>query len=194
MTLSSPLDVVLATPRLTMRPLIAADAPAILAMYGDPEVTRYWSSLPWTELARAHEYIEQAARDVAAGTAVRLGIIVKGTDLCVGQATLFHFDVANRRCEIGYALHRDHWGRGYIGEALQALLDFGFGPLGLHRVEADVDPRNDASLRTVERLGFQREGLLRERWLVGGEVCDTAFYGLLRRDWEMRTVRNAGQA
>ncbi len=186
MTATSPLDVVLATPRLTMRPLIAADAPAILSMYSDPEVTRYWSSLPWTELARAQEYIEQAARDVAAGTAVRLGIVAEGSDVCVGQATLFHFDVANRRCEIGYALHRSYWGRGYIGEALRALLDFGFGPLGLHRVEADIDPRNGASLRAVERLGFQREGLLRERWLIGGEACDTALYGLLERDWRAR--------
>jgi RimJ/RimL family protein N-acetyltransferase len=188
MTATSPLDVVLDTPRLAMRPLIAADAPAILSMYSDPEVTRYWSSLPWTELARAQEYIEQAARDVAAGTAVRLGIVVKGSDVCVGQATLFHFDVANRRCEIGYALHRAHWGRGYIGEALHALLDFGFGPLGLHRVEADIDPRNGASLRAVERLGFVREGLLRERWLIGGEACDTALYGLLERDWRARAA------
>jgi RimJ/RimL family protein N-acetyltransferase len=186
MTINSPLDVVLETPRLTLRPLMAADAPAILSMYADAEVTRYWSSVPWTELARAQEYIEQAAREVAAGTAVRLGVVRQGTQDCIGQVTLYRFDVANRRCDIGYALHRNHWGHGYIGEALQAVLDFGFGPLGLHRVEADIDPRNDASLRAVERLGFVREGLLRERWLVGGEVCDTALYGLLRSDWEAR--------
>ena len=136
---------------------IDADAPAILAMYADPEVTRYWSSLPWTELARAHEYIEQAARDVAAGTAVRLGIVVKGTDLCVGQATLFHFDVANRRCEIGYALHRAPLGprlhrRGPAGPAGLRLRPAGTAPGGSgHR-----SPQR-ASLRTVERLGFQRK-------------------------------------
>lgn len=68
-------------------------------------------------------------------------------------------------------------------EALTALLDFAFGALDLHRLEADVDPRNAASVRTLERLGFRREGYLRERWLVGGEIQDALFYGLLRREW-----------
>ena len=68
-------------------------------------------------------------------------------------------------------------------EALVALLNYGFSALDLNRVEADVDPRNTPSAKTVERLGFVREGLLRERWIVDGEVSDTAFYGLIRRDW-----------
>jgi RimJ/RimL family protein N-acetyltransferase len=69
-------------------------------------------------------------------------------------------------------------------EALQATLGYAFHILDLHRIEADVDPRNQASIKTLERLGFQREGLLRERWQVGGEIQDSLFYGLLRRDWE----------
>jgi RimJ/RimL family protein N-acetyltransferase len=69
-------------------------------------------------------------------------------------------------------------------EALKALLDFSFTDLNMHRIEADVDPRNASSAKTLERLGFQREGYLRERWLVGGEVQDALFYGLLRREWQ----------
>ena len=71
-------------------------------------------------------------------------------------------------------------------EALLALLDCGFGMLDLNRVEADIDPRNTGSQRSLDRLGFQREGLLRERWIVSGEVSDTALHGLLRRDWLAR--------
>lgn len=71
-------------------------------------------------------------------------------------------------------------------EALQALLEFGFGELDLNRIEADIDPRNSASARTLERLGFTKEGYLRERWIVGDEVSDTAIYGLLRREWRVR--------
>ena len=55
---------------------------------------------------------------------------------------------------------------------------------GLDENEADVDPRNAASIRTLERLGFQREGYLRERWQVNGEIQDALFYALLRPDWE----------
>ena len=71
-------------------------------------------------------------------------------------------------------------------EALQALLEFGFGELDLNRIDADIDPRNSASARTLERLGFTKEGYLRERWIVGDEVSDTAIYGLLRREWKVR--------
>jgi RimJ/RimL family protein N-acetyltransferase len=68
-------------------------------------------------------------------------------------------------------------------EALTALLDYGFHNLNLNRIEADIDPRNVSSAKTLERLGFTKEGHLRERWIVGEEVSDTFLYGLLRREW-----------
>lgn len=68
-------------------------------------------------------------------------------------------------------------------EAVGALLDFALGALALLRIEADVDPRNRAFCHALERLGFAREGLIRERWIVGGEACDTAWHGLLAREW-----------
>jgi RimJ/RimL family protein N-acetyltransferase len=67
-------------------------------------------------------------------------------------------------------------------EAASALVEHAFGTLELRRIEADIDPRNVASARLLERLGFVREGLLRERWMVGDEVSDSALYGLLDRD------------
>jgi len=70
--------------------------------------------------------------------------------------------------------------------SLAALIDYAFGSLRLRRLEADVDPGNAASLRILERMGFVREGLLRERWDVGGQIGDTAFLGLLAREWQGR--------
>jgi RimJ/RimL family protein N-acetyltransferase len=69
-------------------------------------------------------------------------------------------------------------------EALQALLGYAFQTLEFNRLEADIDPRNVASAKTLERLGFQKEGHLRERWIVNDEISDTDLYGLLRRDWQ----------
>jgi [ribosomal protein S5]-alanine N-acetyltransferase len=71
-----------------------------------------------------------------------------------------------------------------VHEALKALLEFAFEKMNLHRVEADIDPRNTASRKVAERLGFQKEGHLRERWIVGDEIQDTLFYGLLESDWK----------
>lgn len=63
-------------------------------------------------------------------------------------------------------------------------LSYAFDELALRRIEADADPRNAQSLHLLERLGFQREGYARERWHVGGEVCDSVLLGLLRREWK----------
>ena len=76
--------------------------------------------------------------------------------------------------------------RSIFAGAVALLAGFAFDVLGLRRLEADVDPRNTASLRLLERLGFVREGHLRERWILGGEIQDAVFYGLLRREWAAR--------
>lgn len=175
-----------ATERLLLRPLATDDAADLFAVFSDPEVMRFWSCGPWSAGEQADQYIASAAQDLAAGAMLRLGIEVAATGQLIGQLALHHFDQQNRRCEIGYALGRAHWGKGYLGEAMTALLAHGFAQLSLHRIEADVDPRNTASTRALEKLGFVQEGLLRERWIVAGEICDTAFYGLLKSDWDSR--------
>jgi RimJ/RimL family protein N-acetyltransferase len=174
----------LVTERLLLRALTPGDAEALFAVFSNPEVVRYWSSTPWTEMEQAHKYIATAEQDLLSGSALRFGIEVAATGQLAGQIVLHHFDWGNRRCEVGYALARPHWRKGYLTEALGAMLEHGFSALQLNRVEADIDPRNAASAKPLERLGFRQEGLLRERWIVGGEICDTAFYGLLKSDWD----------
>lgn len=176
------LDLVLPTPRLRLRPLRADDAEALFAVFSDPEVMRYWSTPPWTSIDQAHQRIAADTAGMAAGEHLRLGIERQADGRLVGQCTLFDIVPSCRRAEIGYCLARHAWGQGLMHEALQALVAHGFGPMDLNRIEADIDPRNAASARSLERLGFVREGLLRERWIVDGEVSDSALYGLLRSD------------
>ncbi len=178
--------VTLATERLLLRPLQAGDATALFAIFSHPEVMRYWSFVAWTGMEQADNYIADAAEGMASGTCLRLGITLAGSGELIGQAALYKFDRDNRRCDVGYALGRPHWGHGYLAEAMAALLGHGFGALNLNRVEADIDPRNSASAKALERMGFRVEGLLRERWIIAGEVSDTAFYGLLRSYWDAR--------
>jgi RimJ/RimL family protein N-acetyltransferase len=71
-----------------------------------------------------------------------------------------------------------------MAEALPAMVQFAFGSLNMHRLEADVDPRNLPSIRLLENAGFRREGFLRERYHLNGEIQDALFYGLLRRDFD----------
>jgi RimJ/RimL family protein N-acetyltransferase len=81
-----------------------------------------------------------------------------------------------------------------MGEAVSAVLDYAFGTLGLHRIEADSDPRNDASMALLERLGFQREGFQRERYFDLGEIQDAVLFGLLAREWRERTDREGASS
>lgn len=169
--------------RVTLRWLTEDDAPALFAIFSHPEVMRYWSSAPWPDLARARQFVEEVHTCFAQRSLFQWGIARNDDGALLGTCTLLHLDAPNRRAEVGYGLGRPHWGHGYAGEALRTLVGFAFETLDLHRLEADVDPRNLASCRVLERLGFAREGLLRERWIVDGEVSDTALYGLLRREW-----------
>lgn len=136
-----------------------------------------------TSLAQAEAMLGSIASGYEAGTLLEWGVALREGGSVVGTVTLASIDRNNRRAEIGFMLARDVWRQGYMTEALSAALDYAFGPLDLGRIEADVDPSNAASLRVLQRLGFAREGYLRERWRVGGGVQDTALLGLLRREW-----------
>ena len=177
---------VLAGARVTLRGLCEDDADALFALHSDPRAMRYWSFAPWTDRSQVHDYL---ARGIAARDPARMlcwAITPVGDETLAGTATLFDINREQGRAEIGYALHPSHWGRGLATEALGLVLGHAFDTLGLRRVEADIDPRNTASCRLVERHGFVREGVLRERWHVGGEACDSVVYGLLAREWTGR--------
>lgn len=174
------------TERLTLRKPRPDDAAALFAIHADPDVMRYFSEVPWQDPGRAADKI---AEDVAAfekEAYLRFAIELKDGGQYLGSCTLFAEHRQNRRAEIGYVLGRPYWGKGYMQEALSALLEYAFVERDLNRLEADIDPLNAASASALERLGFQREGFLPERWIVGGHVSDSALYGLLRRQWQAR--------
>ena len=180
-------NIQIATARLSLRPLQMRDAQELFRIYSDPEFTRYWSSEPWASLAQAEELIGNDLREMAKGEHIRLGIFLNSQNMLIGTCSIFHIMQKCRRCEIGYGIAREHWRHGYMFEAVSALLKLAFEYLDMNRIEADIDPRNTASARSLEKLGFRREGRLRERWIVGDEISDSAIYGLLASDWRSGT-------
>ena len=175
--------IVLQSKRLTLRFLNDADLSSVYNIFSHPEVMRYWSCPPWIDISQARKWLDGVYEDYRTQNAFQLAVERHTDRVLVGTCTIFQFQTASRRAEIGYALGRPYWGSGYMHEALQTLLRYAFETLDLNRLEADIDPRNLASAKTLERLGFQKEGFLRERWIVNGEVSDTWLYGLLRREW-----------
>jgi [ribosomal protein S5]-alanine N-acetyltransferase len=175
--------------RIRLRAMTVVDVPRLFAQFSDPKVMRYWSRGPLMRVEDAREMFDEIDRGVRAGEFLQWAIARCNDDLMIGSCALFAQNKAHRRAEIGFALSSAHWGHGYAQEAVRLALGHAFGVLDLHRIEADVDPRNLASLQLLERVGFVREGLLRERWHVGGETQDSAIYALLARDYAAALIR-----
>jgi RimJ/RimL family protein N-acetyltransferase len=172
------------TNRLMLRRVSSEDVDALFVIFSNVEVMRYWSTPPLPDRDAAVALLNEIHDAFERQVMLKWGVVRQADNALIGTTTLYNLDFTNRRAEIGYALGREHWGQGYMHEALQALLTYCFETLNLRRLEADVDPRNEASIQTLERLGFQREGFLRERWEIGGEIQDALFYGLLRPEWK----------
>jgi RimJ/RimL family protein N-acetyltransferase len=175
---------VIKTSRLTLRWISEDDIDSLYEIFSDPQVMRYWATTPLLDREAAVAMQSDIAKGNLNDTVWKWGVALSDNDKLIGTCTLFHLNLDNGRAEIGYALGRAYWGNGYMNEALKALVKHAFEVVQLRRLEADVDPRNAGSIRTLERLGFQREGYLRERWHVGGEIQDALFYGLLKREWQ----------
>ncbi len=174
--------------RVRLRATHARDIDATFELHADPEAMRYWSTVPMQTRAQAEARVRAQIDSFGARQALAWAITLRAHDVFIGNVTLFKIDPDHRRCEIGYSLLRAFWGGGYAREALELAIAFAFDTLNLHRIEADIDPRNTRSIALIERVGFQREGLLRDRWRVGDEVSDTALYALLSTDARPRAA------
>ena len=173
----------LETPRLWVRPVVESDLPALMEVNGDDHVTRFLPYPTWRSMDDAHAWFKRIVGMQDSASAMQLVAVDKASGAAIATSLLFQFEQKSARAELGYVLGRAHWGKGLMHEALSAILDHAFGPMGVRRLEAHVDPRNEASCALAQRLGFVREGLLRERWVDKDVPTDIEVYGLLRREW-----------
>lgn len=164
----------LQTNRLRLRSAVREDLRALHGILSNPKATRYWSTPPHADLTRTESWL-QAMLDIPPATGEDFVVEYEGQ--VIGKAGLYRFP------EIGFIFHPDHWGQGYAGEALEAVMNRAFTEHGLSAVVADVDPRNVASLRLLHRLGFRETGRRVGTWLVGEEWCDSVDLELTKTTW-----------
>lgn len=157
------------TDRLLLRPATLADVDAFHRILGDPQAMTYWSTVP-------HRSVEETAAWVRAMIAIAPAegedFVVEHRGEVIGKAGFHRFP------RIGFILRADHWGRGFAGEALRFVIDRAFRIHRLPRIEADVDPRNQASLACLARLGFTEYDRQQRTWLIGGEWLDSVYLEL----------------
>ncbi len=150
------------TPRLTLRPVTAADVPSIDALIAASRESfaRWFGWARGSTRESVREHTQQMVDAMALGTA-RHYVVLTSTEGLIARVGLYDIDPTNLSAELGYMLRTEYEGQGVMTEALRGLLPKAFGTDGLHRVTAYVDTENVASQRVLDRLGFQREGTVR---------------------------------
>ncbi|WP_263769403.1 GNAT family N-acetyltransferase [Propionivibrio soli] len=174
----------LQTKRLRLRELDASDAPAIFKIYSNSSAMPFFGTDPINSLAEAEKTIAKFSgwRSLP-NPGIRWGLEEKSTGRLIGSCGLFAWNRAWHRCTTGYELEFSARGQGFMNEALRVALCWGFTEMQLNRIDAQIHPGNHASLRLAEKLGFRREGCLRQAGYWGGEFRDLLQFGLLRTDW-----------
>jgi len=171
------------TERLTLRTFKLEDTDDLHAIYADDETMKYWGVAASQSKEETRDLVIRDMKAVENGQAMFWALELKETGGVIGKCTLWQYSEANQRAEVGYILSRKYWRGGLMTEALKAMIGFAFSDLNLHRLEADTDDKNLASLALLEKLRFQREGFFRERWYVHGAWQHSVMLGLLKQDW-----------
>jgi RimJ/RimL family protein N-acetyltransferase len=187
-------DYPVTTPRLLIRPLTPADADGLLAYRSLPEICRYVPFEPQTR----EELLERIATRwtrtelTGEGQVLILGVQVRDTGALAGDVMLAWQSQEHASGEIGYVFNPDLSGQGYATEAADALLRLGFEGLGLHRIIARIDERNEPSVRLVGRLGMRLEARLVENEWFKGEWTTELDYAMLAGEWQARPAPARG--
>ncbi|MCA9755949.1 MAG: GNAT family N-acetyltransferase [Candidatus Eisenbacteria bacterium] len=174
---------VLETERLQLRPIGQGDLEFVFRHFGDPAICRYLKDAPPVETTEEAQGIIDAFAPGSAKPQCRWILVQRSDGRPIGTCGYHHWVKAYNRAEIGYDLTESAWGKGLMREALVSVIEFGFGTMGLNRIEAFVHPENTASLGILERLHFQKEGVVRDLFYMDGVYYDHDLLSLLERDW-----------
>ena len=150
------------TPRLVLGPFESRDAPDVFGFFGSEAWLRYVPRETLDVPEQAVEKVRGMSKAFEERSAIWWTFRAQKTGEFVGYGGLFDINREDHNAEIGYGFNPQCWGQGYASEAVRPIVDFGFENLGLHRIFGLIDPDNVASVKVLEKLGFDREGMLKE--------------------------------
>jgi ribosomal-protein-alanine N-acetyltransferase len=172
---------IIRTERLVLREITDDDLPEIFYQRSDPQMMKYLDRAPARSQENAAEFLGRLKATLSANEGITWGITLKGEPRLIGNIAIWRIDKEHHRAEIGYALHPEHQSKGYASEALKAILDYGFHTMKLHSLEANVNPKNNASIKLLEKNNFVREAYFRENYYFDGRYLDSAIYSLINQ-------------
>ena len=172
----------LETSRLKLIRLTESHYNDLFDIFSDEESMKYWDDPPMESIDEVKNLVEFLDKRIEDGRGICWGITLKtAPKKVIGMFTYNDFR-KDGNAFIGYILARKHWGQGLSTEAVGVAVEYGFSQMGVHRIEAHVEPKNIASEKLLLKIGFQKEGILRERTFNKGKYQDMVYFGLLKTD------------
>ena len=187
MTIDTGTFPVLETKRLVLRKVTKEDAESILDYLSDEVVMKYYGLEPFKSINNALDEISWYQSIHNNKTGIRWGITLKDQGIVIGSCGFHNYVSQHFRTEIGFELSKEQWGKGIASEAVEAIINYGYKHMNFQRIEALIEPPNLSSQKLVEKLGFIREGLLRNYEFTSGKFDDLYMYSLLKQDFDKIT-------
>ena len=167
------------TARLVLRQITTNDAAALFAMRSDVNAMQYLDRPRAKSIEDAYKLIASIATAQENNDGITWAVTLKDDPRLIGTVGYYRLKKEHHRAEIGYMLHPAHWRKGIMTEACTCVLDFGFGILKFHSIEADINPNNTASITMIEKLGFKKEAHFVENYYYEGKFLDSVIYSKL---------------
>lgn len=179
---------VLETARLILRKFTLEDAKEVQSIRSNEKVMDHMDSNKHLSVEQSEEFIKENFKTYSLEKGIFWAIIKKDSGAFIGDFVFWRIDSKNFRAEIGYTLKPDYWGKGYMKEAMDVALAFGFKELNLHSFEANINPENENSRKILERTGFKKEAHFRENYYFDGRFLDSEIYCLLEKDFSPANI------
>ena len=173
----------LETQRLQLRRLQIKDVDETLALRSNPEIMKYIPRPLITTKEEALKFIETMDTNINSNSLINWAITTKENDLLIGMIGFYRTKPEDFRSEVGYILSGDFQGKGIITESLKRVVQFGFEEMGLHSIEAVIDPENLGSEKVLLKNNFVKEGHFKEHVFFEGKFLDSVFYSLLKKNF-----------
>lgn len=170
---------VISTPRLVLRRITIADATNLHFLRSNKTVLRYIDKNPETSVAKTRKFIKMLWAFEKKGAGINWAITLKGTDTLIGNICLWNIRKEHHRAELGYTLQPVHHRKGLMHEAVKAVLKAGFKKYKFHSIEANVNPKNKASIKLLEKNKFKQEAYYKENYFFKGKFLDSVIYSLI---------------
>ena len=170
---------ILETDRIILRQIKEKDIESIYRFYSDRESLKYIARDLFTKIEKAVEKVNLFQKYYEERKAIWWTFNQKPKDEFIGFGGLFEISKESNKAEIGYGLLPEYWGNGIMSEVVEKLVDFGFNEMKLHKIYGRITPGHNASIRILEKFGFQKEGVLRDDEFAQNKYFDTAIYSLI---------------